>query len=240
MVQNQIQKTVQKKKSIDVSIDDILQYIVPDKLKKPPKLPPKPSELENKVAKKHPQSIKSDKPSLLEETLSKKPESLLASVKYELFIPTNLEKYDSLEIKYQRKEGKESLSISFPDKDIALKTEKQLASPEYSLEFSYSKEKAGYVVKYQAKEYTDRIDKARQDFTNALDKSLNLLPKSVMGGVLGFTYLGSGKMTRRDDLSGSMALMVDVHETIHTPDEYETRVLTDWILKIEKPKYKGG
>ena len=59
-----------------------------------------------------------------------------------------------------------------------------------------------------------------------------------MGGVLGFTYLSSGKMARRDDLFGDMAKMVDVHEAIHTPDEYETRVLTDWMLKKERPRYK--
>jgi len=67
---------------------------------------------------------------------------------------------------------------------------------------------------------------------------LDILPKSIMGGVLGFTYLESGKMTRRDDLFGDMAMLVDVHEAIHTPDEYETRVLTDWMLIREKPKYK--
>jgi hypothetical protein len=87
-------------------------------------------------------------------------------------------------------------------------------------------------------EYKDRIEKARQDFTFHLDKFLDILPKSIMGGVLGFTYLGSGKMTRRADLFGDMALLVDVHEAIHTPDEYETRVLTDWILRMETPKYK--
>ena len=90
----------------------------------------------------------------------------------------------------------------------------------------------------QKGEYTKRLALARQDFTNMLDKSLEILPRSLMGGVLGFTYLGSGKMARRDDLFGDMALMVDVHEAIHTPDEYETRVLTDWILRMEKPKYK--
>ena len=55
-----------------------------------------------------------------------------------------------------------------------------------------------------------------------------------MGGILGYTYLGESFMARRDDLTGSTARMVDIHESIHTPDEYETRILTDWIM--EKPK----
>jgi hypothetical protein len=31
--------------------------------------------------------------------------------------------------------------------------------------------------------------------------------------------------------------MVDIHESIHTPDEYETRVLTDHIMDKTPPKY---
>jgi len=31
--------------------------------------------------------------------------------------------------------------------------------------------------------------------------------------------------------------MVDIHESIHTPDEYETRILTDWIMMKQRPKY---
>jgi hypothetical protein len=57
-----------------------------------------------------------------------------------------------------------------------------------------------------------------------------------MGGILGFTYLGQNKMALRDDLVGDKE-MVDVHESIHTPDEYETRILTDWIL-MKKPMDK--
>ena len=101
---------------------------------------------------------------------------------------------------------------------------------------NYEIPKSNYV---EESEYHNRLDSSRNDFTGALDKSLEILPKSLMGGVLGFTYLGSGKMTRRGDLFGDMALMVDVHEAIHTPDEYETRVLTSWILEKEKRKYKN-
>ena len=68
-------------------------------------------------------------------------------------------------------------------------------------------------------------------------KWLNILPESVMGGVLGFTYLGENFMGRRADLTGSTARMVDIHESIHTPDEYETRILTSWIMEKARPKY---
>ncbi len=105
---------------------------------------------------------------------------------------------------------------------------------DYILLFAYdgSMDGAGH-------DYLTNLECARQDFTNRLDKALSLLPRSLMGGVLGFTYLGSGKMTRRDDLVGEIANMVDVHEAIHTPDEYETRRLTDWMLTRERPKYKN-
>ena len=68
-------------------------------------------------------------------------------------------------------------------------------------------------------------------------KWLNILPESQMGGILGFTYLGENFMGRRADLTGKTARMVDIHESIHTPDEYETRILTSWIMKKLKPKY---
>ena len=67
-------------------------------------------------------------------------------------------------------------------------------------------------------------------------KHVDVHPASMMGGVLGFTYLGQDRMALRDDLI-SMKRMVDIHESIHTPDEYETRVLTDWIMSKPRMKY---
>ena len=83
-----------------------------------------------------------------------------------------------------------------------------------------------------------QFSKLKQDFTNRIDKVLEIIPKGAMGSVLGYTHLFSGKMARRDDLFGDMAYMVDLHEAIHTIDEYETRVLTSWMLEKTKPKYK--
>lgn len=86
--------------------------------------------------------------------------------------------------------------------------------------------------------YTDRLIDSRQDFTKALDKKLDTLPETIMGGILGFTYLGQGRMTLRDDLIRQKE-MVDLHETIHTPDEYETRILTEWMMQRDKPQYQN-
>ena len=68
-------------------------------------------------------------------------------------------------------------------------------------------------------------------------KHVNVFPESIMGGVLGFTYLGENFMGLRADLTGRLKNMVDIHESIHTPDEYETRILTDWIMSKPKGKY---
>ncbi len=86
--------------------------------------------------------------------------------------------------------------------------------------------------------YLDKRIEALQDFTDRVPgKHMHILPESLMGGVLGFTYLGENFMARRADLAGEIAKMVDIHECIHTPNEYETRILTSWIMSKEMPKY---
>ena len=148
----------------------------------------------------------------------------------------------SVNVNYKLNEDEEKLEVNINIKDqinkniekynleIIKKPQQYIISEKYNNhEIKYTVPKLSY---HQIRE--DKI----QDFTNAVDKSLTLLPKSIMGGVLGFTYLGENFMARRDDLTGAKALMVDVHEAIHTPDEYETRVLTAWMLKREMPKYK--
>lgn len=90
------------------------------------------------------------------------------------------------------------------------------------------------------REYMQRHVESKEDTSSRVPlKWLNILPESQMGGVLGFTYLGDHSMGRRADLTGSMARMVDIHESIHTPDEYETRVLTDWIMDKTRSRYIG-
>lgn len=84
--------------------------------------------------------------------------------------------------------------------------------------------------------YKKRREESIQDFSDRVPgKFVHVFPHSIMGGVLGFTYLGENFMGKREDMVGNK--MVDVHESIHTDNEYETRVLTDWILSREKDKY---
>ena len=46
-----------------------------------------------------------------------------------------------------------------------------------------------------------------------------------------------GKVNPIKALAGKTARMVDIHESIHTSDEYETRVLTSWIMEKGRGKY---
>ena len=87
--------------------------------------------------------------------------------------------------------------------------------------------------------YLDRRIEAMHDFTDRVPgKHLHTFPSSGNQGLFGFTYLGDQRIWRRDDLIGSeFAKMVDVHESIHTPDEYETRRITEWMMEKEKPGY---
>ena len=87
--------------------------------------------------------------------------------------------------------------------------------------------------------YLERRQEAMHDFTDRVPgKHINTFPSAGNAGLYGFTYLGDVKVWRRDDLIGSeFAKMVDVHESIHTPDEYETRRLTEWMMEKENSKY---
>ncbi len=87
--------------------------------------------------------------------------------------------------------------------------------------------------------YLERRNQALHDFTDRVPgKHMNTFPSSGNAGLYGFTYIGDQRVWRRDDLIGTeFAKMVDVHESIHTPDEYETRRITEWMMEKEKPTY---
>ena len=83
-------------------------------------------------------------------------------------------------------------------------------------------------------EYIKELERKRKDFTNLVPhKTVSKAPISIMGGILGYTYLGENFMVIRDDLNDYEANEVEIHEAIHTPDEYETRVITRWMLDNE-------
>ena len=155
----------------------------------------------------------------------------------------------SISIKYEENQSEDKLKISIKD------TEKELYSAEivdkkdpkdrvapYSItinyENRYDEERLTITYKQQLKNYIQKHIDEKENMSNRVPlKWLNILPETSMGGVLGFTYIGDPSMGRRADLTGKTARMVDIHESIHTPDEYETRVLTSWIMEKAKGKY---
>ena len=125
---------------------------------------------------------------------------------------------------------------------VITKEKENKAKDNYSIslvyENNYEKERLNINYKYAVGTYLNKRQEALQDFTDRVPgKHMHILPESLMGGVLGFTYLGENFMARRADLAGEIAKMVDIHECIHTPNEYETRILTSWIMSKEMPKY---
>ncbi|MBW2975945.1 hypothetical protein KY347_00705 [Candidatus Woesearchaeota archaeon] len=168
----------------------------------------------------------------------------------------------SVSIKYEQNEGKEELSIKIKlgssskneksEKVNGLEEDKKeysfviakenKAKDSYSLslvyENNYEQERLSVTYKSTIGTYLNRRQEAINDFTDRVPgKHMHILPESLMGGILGFTYLGENFMARRADLTGETAKMVDIHESIHTPNEYETRVLTSWIMAKERLKY---
>ena len=155
----------------------------------------------------------------------------------------------SVSIKYEENQTGDKLKISIK------KAEKEVYSAEvadkkeakdkvfpYSFkiiyENDYSEERLKITYKQQLKGYMKRHIEDKEDMASRVPlKWLNILPETMMGGVLGFTYLGENFMGRRADLTGKTARMVDIHESIHTPDEYETRILTSWIMEKARSRY---
>ena len=138
---------------------------------------------------------------------------------------------------FVRKDGKEVYSTEITEN----KEQKDKVAP-YSIiityEDRYAEERLTITYKQQLKSYIKKHVEEKEDMSNRVPlKWLNILPETMMGGVLGFTYLGENFMGRRADLTGKTARMVDIHESIHTPDEYETRVLTSWIMEKARGKY---
>ena len=87
-------------------------------------------------------------------------------------------------------------------------------------------------------DYMQQFVDSKEDMSQRVPlKWLNVHAISQMPGLLGFTYLGDNSVNLREGLIKDKK-MVDIHESIHTPDEYETRVLTDWIMEKPNINYK--
>ncbi|MEK6942582.1 MAG: hypothetical protein AABX00_00790 [Nanoarchaeota archaeon] len=106
--------------------------------------------------------------------------------------------------------------------------------------YNAASQSSGYQSHYSEKniDYLKRFIDSKEDMSQRVQlKWLNILPVSMMGGVLGFTYLGDNSITRREDLI-RMKDEVDIHECMHTNDEYETRIISRWMLEKPDMKYK--
>jgi len=155
----------------------------------------------------------------------------------------------SISIKYDENESSEKLKVlvskegkgAYSAEILNEKEAKDKVAP-YSISIfykeDYAEERLSITYKSQLKNYLQKHVNAKEDMSCRVPlKWLNILPETSMGGVLGFTYIGDNSMGRRADLTGKTARMVDIHESIHTPDEYETKVLTSWIMERVKGKY---
>ena len=190
-----------------------------------------------------------------------------SEIKYSIALERKKESRDnaaySVEIKYEENENEEKLKVKVKidnyslDKNplqknnlkdnkeysfIITKQKENKTKDNYSVsliyENNYEKERLSIDYKSTRGTYLNRRQEALHDFSDRVPgKSLETFPVSGNEGLYGFTYLGDIKVWRRDDLSGKFAKMVDIHESIHTPDEYETRILTDWIMTKQTVKY---
>ncbi|MBI2657800.1 hypothetical protein HYX08_03860, partial [Candidatus Woesearchaeota archaeon] len=224
----------------------LFRYAIPffsGKIDSRPGQEPKPGNLENLVNQRPKISVKDFKEleSLILKNLSKNATAgkKVAINSRDIFYSINLRrrkkdentgKY-SVSINYEEnsRHEKQSVKIKKDGKEIysaesnSKKELKDRVAPygiSISYEDRYGEERLSITYRQQLKNYLKKHIEDKEDMTNRVPlKWLNILPESMMGGVLGFTYLGENFMGRRADLTGKTARMVDIHESIHTPDE---------------------
>lgn len=97
------------------------------------------------------------------------------------------------------------------------------------------------VVSYNSS-YRQQWEMERRDLWKFMPATVvRQFPLNGNEGLYGFTLRGSGIINIRDDLSDKLKSEVICHESIHTTDEYETRILSRWIMDSmmpEKEKYR--
>ena len=104
--------------------------------------------------------------------------------------------------------------------------------------------KLSYYIGYKptARDYMKEFVRNLSDFTNLIpNKRLEKRQPNQMDGAYGFTYAPPALdyICLDSTLVGKFKEEVDVHESIHTEDEYETRVLSRWMVENkEKDRYR--
>ncbi|HLD86976.1 MAG TPA: hypothetical protein VJB12_02845, partial [Candidatus Nanoarchaeia archaeon] len=187
-----------------------------------------------------------------------------SSFSYAIQRKSSLSRNYSVSVKYHSTDEEDRIDVSIAideqseSETIIRSTSKHIQRKDYSFTISRKKEimeRKGYevhatylyskgqeeaAVEYRAKSYAERLNDQKGDFSERVPfKVLHMKPKNQMGGALGYTFLGESYMAMRDDLQGELKREVDIHESIHTPNEYETRVLTWWMMQKPKIEYKG-
>ena len=97
-----------------------------------------------------------------------------------------------------------------------------------------------YVMTYlrqqykRKKSFPEEYDHKRRlslvDFTDRVPEK-RMRKERLPSGLYGYTSLGLDYMVINDNLSFDQDYKTQVHEAIHTENEYETRVLTEWMLE---------
>ena len=98
--------------------------------------------------------------------------------------------------------------------------------------FKYQQDKGTPLSYIPSDSYLQRFLQTRNDPTRVIPhQGMKKFAKNGNEGLYGWTYKAKdGAIRIREDLIDLKKLETDIHECIHTPDEYETRVLTHWIL----------
>lgn len=83
-------------------------------------------------------------------------------------------------------------------------------------------------------DYIVRNERMKTDHTNKIPDK-RVFKERMPWGLFGYTYLGEGKQWLNEllDQVPDFKREVDLHEAIHTNDEYETRVVSRDMLKEE-------
>ncbi len=107
---------------------------------------------------------------------------------------------------------------------------------------TYNKKSSNFLDYTHFSSYHDRFQQERRDILKFIPATtLHTFPVQGHEWLYGWTVRGTSTVNIRDDLSGLKRLETDIHESTHTPDEYETRRRTEcrmeWLFPKEE-KYR--
>jgi len=87
------------------------------------------------------------------------------------------------------------------------------------------KKKPSFVEEYEKNMILSKNDVTRHIPNKRIKK------RKLPSGLYGYTSLGMDYMVINNNLTQEKDYETQIHEAIHTNDEYETRLLTQWILE---------